>query len=292
MLLQKISICLLTAVGCQAFSLHASRKKLADHFRPLNSYSSADDVGPSDYDADSLLDPTVKPLTVDTNEEDSIIREELKRELLLLSSVSDRGIFLSKEEKDIVVDIVTQLEALNPTGDPATQCYGEWDLVLSNTQSFRSSPFFQAIRTVLGDKASTDNALMLHEAATSIGKVGRVRQFINENGSFISEVDLKVGLIPGLPASASGTVVTKATFNIVGAQQWDLYIQTTQVKKSNIPFLDQFLEDHPMELPVGDVYDRVRGSVPIASLKTYYVDDSLRITRDVDDNFYVFSRVV
>ncbi len=47
-----------------------------------------------------------------------------------------------------------------------------------------------------------------------------------------------------------------------------------------------------MELPVGDVYGRVRGSVPIASLKTYYVDDSLRITRDVDDNFYVFSRVV
>jgi hypothetical protein len=286
MLLQKIPLCILV-VSCQAFSPNVINH---DQFFALHSYSSAEDVGPSDYDPDTLLDPTVKSLSVDTNKEDAIIREELKRELLLLSSVSDRGLFLSNEEEDIVIDIVTQLEALNPTGDPARECYGEWDLVLTSTQSFRSSPFFQAIRTVLGDKASADNAFMLHEAATSIGKVGRVRQFINEDGSFVSEVDLKVGM-PGLPVAASGTVVTKATFEVVGAQQWDLYIQTTQVKKSNIPFLDQLLEDYPVELPVGDVYDRVRGSIPVATLKTFYVDDSLRITRDVDDNFYVFSRV-
>jgi hypothetical protein len=287
MLLQKIVIFCLVGYS-QAFcpSVLARSKCSA-----LNSYSPADDVGPSDYDSDTLLDPLVKNLCVDTNEEDESIREELKRELLLLSSVSDRGLFLSKEEKDIVVDIVTQLEALNPTGNPAKKCYGEWDLVLTSTQAFRSSPFFQAIRTVLGDKNSADNAFMLHEAATSIGKVGRVRQLISKDGSFISEVDLKVGVMPGMPVSVSGTVVTKAIFEVVGSQQWDVSIQSTQVKKSNIPFLDQLLEDYPLELPVGDVYDRVRGSVPVATLKTFYVDDSLRITRDVDDNFFVYSAV-
>lgn len=209
---------------------------------------------------------------------------------MILSSVSDRGLFLSKEEKDIVVDIVTQLEALNPSGEPARESFGEWDLVLTSTQSFRSSPFFQAIRTVLGDKDSADNAFSLHEAATSIGKVGRVRQIIGEDGSFVSEVDLEVGLIPGIPFSVKGTVVTKASFDIVGAEQWDLYITTTQVKNSNIPFFDQFIDDYPLELPVGDAYDRIRGSVPVSNLKTYYADEELRITRDVDDNFYVFSR--
>lgn len=252
-------------------------------------FSTIDDDSPSDYDPDSLLDPNLKDFTVDTNEEDESIRTELKRELLLLSSVSDRGLFLSTEEKSIVEDIVTQLEALNPTSETASQSYGVWDLVCTNTQAFRSSPFFQTIRSVLNDKMSADNAFNLHAAATSVGKVGRVRQVIQENGKFTSEVDLEVGLLPGMPMTMKGTVITNAFFEIIGAEQWELSIDSTMVKKSNIPIFDQLLDEIP-NLPVGDIYNRVRGSVPTIHLKTYYVDDSVRITRDVDDNFYVFVR--
>jgi len=253
-------------------------------------YSTTDDVGPSDYDSNTLLDPNVKPMLIDLNPEDELIRDDLKRELLLLSSVSDRGLFLSIEEKDIVVDIITQLEALNPTKETARECYGEWELVLASTQAFKTSPFFQAIRVVLDDKTAADNVFSLHEAATSIGKVGRVKQIVGEDGSFTSEVNLEVGIMPGMPFTVKGTVVTKAGFEIIGSEQWDVSIRTTQVKKSNIPILDQVLDQYPFELPVGDIYNRVRGSIPVVSLKTFYVDDSMRITRDVDDNFYVFSR--
>ena len=252
-------------------------------------FSTIDDDSPSDYDPDSLLDPNLKDFTVDTNEEDESIRTELKRELLLLSSVSDRGLFLSTEEKSIVEDIVTQLEALNPTSETASQSYGVWDLVCTNTQAFRSSPFFQTIRSVLNDKTSADNAFNLHAAATSVGKVGRVRQVIQENGKFTSEVDLEVGFLPGMPMTMKGTVITNARFEIIGAEQWELSIDSTMIKKSNIPILDQLLDEMP-KLPVGDFYNRVRRSVPTVYLKTYYVDDSVRITRDVDENFYVFVR--
>lgn len=278
---------LVLAASCQAFFIPPS---LCTRIR-TSVKSTIEDVGPSDNDPDESLDPFFKALAIDTNSEDEQIRDELKRELLLLASVSDRGLFLSSEEKDIVVDIITQLEALNPTGATAMECYGEWDLVLSNTQSFRSSPFFQSIRSALNDKTTADNAFSLHEAATSIGKVGRVKQVISEDGYFTSEVELEAGLMPGMPFSIKGTVITKARFEIVGEEQWDIFIQTTQVKNSNVPFLDQLLDDFPVELPVGDLYDMARGSVPGFSLKTYYVDDTLRITRDVDDNFYVFSRV-
>ena len=278
---------LVLVASCQAFFIPPS---LYTRIR-TSVKSTIEDVGPSDYDPDTSLDPFIKSLSIDINSEDEEIRDELKRELLLLASVSDRGLFLSSEEKDIVIDIITQLEALNPTRATAMECYGEWDLVLTSTQAFRSSPFFQSIRSVLNDKSTADNAFSLHEAATSIGKVGRVKQLISEDGFFTSEVELEAGLMPGMPFSAKGTVITKAKFEIVGEDQWDLFIQTTQVKNSNVPFLDQLLDDFPVELPVGDLYNMARGSVPGFSFKTSYVDDTLRITRDVDENFYVFSRV-
>jgi len=281
---------MLLASSCRAFSPISITIPKQHTYRTSLCSTTQDDVGPSDYDPDTILDATLKLLTVETNAEDELIRTELKRELLLLSSVSDRGLFLSKEEKDIVVDIVTQLEALNPTGDPARECIGEWDLVMTSTQAFRSSPFFQAVRAVLNDGDTAENAFNFHEATTSVGKVGRVRQIIREDGSFVSEVDLELGLMPGMPVTIKGTVVSKATYEVIGPEQWDLTIATTQIKRSNVPFLNQLLDNYPLEVPVGDVYDKIRGSVPVAKLKTYYVDDSLRITRDLDDNFYVFSR--
>jgi hypothetical protein len=41
---------------------------------------------------------------------------------------------------------------------------------------------------------------------------------------------------------------------------------------------------------VRDVFTTLLGDTPVVLLKTYYVDEGIRITRDVDDNFYVFSR--
>jgi hypothetical protein len=58
----------------------------------------------------------------------------LKRELLLLASVTNRGEYASADERDIAIDLVAQLEALNPTAEPAAHCEGEWDLCLSSTQ--------------------------------------------------------------------------------------------------------------------------------------------------------------
>lgn len=263
----------------------------------------SDEFGVSDYSQDDLPPPT-KQLTVDTDEDDAIIRDELKRELLLLSSITNRGQHASNDESNIMIDIVTQLEALNPTPEPAARMNlsGEWDLCLTSTQAFRSSPFFQSIRAIFGggdkqgsdggggDAAVAENAFRLHDAATSVGKVGRVRQVIGEDGTFVSEVDIEVGLLGGLPVVVKGTVVTSATYEVTGPETFDLVVGSTSVKRSNVPFLDQLLDDYPVEVPVGDIYGALRGSVPVAKLKTFYIDEAMRITRDQDDNFYVFCR--
>eukprot|EP00525_Craspedostauros_australis_P006565 CAMPEP_0198127398 /NCGR_PEP_ID=MMETSP1442-20131203/47040_1 /TAXON_ID= /ORGANISM="Craspedostauros australis, Strain CCMP3328" /LENGTH=292 /DNA_ID=CAMNT_0043787363 /DNA_START=10 /DNA_END=888 /DNA_ORIENTATION=- len=252
----------------------------------LHSYQ---DDAPSDYDQSDLVSST-QDLVVDDDENDVIIREDLKRELLLLASITNRGEYASREERDIVVDLVTQLEALNPTAEPASNANGEWDLCISSTQFFRSSPFFQAIRVAAGDnnKAYAENFFDLHDRATAAGRVGRVRQIITQD-TMISEVDLEVGVLPGLPIRFDGTVVTDAELSIRSADLWELKVRNTQVKGSNIPILNQLMDDLKVDLPVGDFYDQI-GSSPVIPMKTFYVDDSLRITRDIDDNFYVFSR--
>lgn len=63
---------------------------------------------PSDYDPQDLP-PVEKSVSVSYSDEDEAIRDALKRELLLLASVTNRGEYASSEERDLVIDIVTQL---------------------------------------------------------------------------------------------------------------------------------------------------------------------------------------
>ena len=176
---------------------------------------------------------------------------------------------------------------------------GEWDLCLSSTQAFRSSPFFQSIRALFGDgedKSIAENGFSLHALATSTGKVGRVRQTIqpdttkNDSLSLTSAVDIEVGIFPSVPAKVKGTVITTATVDVVSSELWEMYVKGTKVIGSNVPLLDQLLDDYPIEVPVGELYQKIRGTVPTANIKTLYVDESMRIARDMDDNFYVFTR--
>jgi len=248
------------------------------------------DDAPSDYDAEDLT-PAKKSVEFDTREEDSEIRDALKRELLLLSSVTNRGEYASPEERDIFVDLITQLEALNPTLDPARNCVGEWDLCCTNTQAFRSSPFFMAIRSAVGNdnKSIALNGFDIHDRATAASRIGRVRQTITKD-SLVSEVDLEVGMMPGLPVVVKGTVITTASLNTVAPETWEVSVEGTKVKRSNIPFLDQYLDDNSLELPIGQVYSTILGKIPASLLKTFYVDEGIRITRDEDDNYFVFVR--
>jgi hypothetical protein len=137
-----------------------------------------------------------------------------------------------------------------------------------------------------------ENAFDIHDKATTASRVGKVRQIIDDdNRELVSEYELSVGLIPGLPFVVKGTVVTSAELRVIAPETWELRVKGTKVKGSNVPFFDQFLDDNAVELPVGELYKTVNGDIPVAVLKTFYVDEAMRITRDVDDNFYVFTRV-
>ena len=97
-------------------------------------------------------------------------------------------------------------------------------------------------------------------------------------------------MLPGLPVRVKGTVVTSAELTAIAPETWEMRVRGTKVNKSNVPFLDQYLDDSAFEIPIGEAYKAISGNVPNAILKTFYVDEGMRITSDVDDYFFVFTR--
>lgn len=247
-----------------AFTVPVSAGKAATTASQLLAYF--DEGSPSDYDTEDLT--AKKEIAVDTDDDDAEIRDALKRELLLLSSVTNRGECATKDEQNILIDLVNQLEALNPTAEPASMCEGEWSLCLSSTQLFRSSPFFQSLRVAVGEdnKQIAYNGFELHDRATTGSRIGRVRQIVTSD-KLVSEVELEVGFMPGLPFRIKGTVVTTASLNVAGSAAWELEIENTQVVGSNVPLLNQVMDDLKFEMPVGDMYKTVQGKVPVVEMK-------------------------
>lgn len=407
----------LSSTEALCFVHRSNSKTSCARFFPLFLSTYSDDGSPSDYDIEDLVDrrgsrtsrsavgstegSAFNSNTKNSNdEEDASIREALKRELLLLSSITNRGEYATIDEQNVLVDIVVQLEALNPTPQPALSLLqmdvnfpkeylsssvssspSVWDLCLSSTQFFRCSPFFQSIRAAASEigenaggvgvnefgnsnfnapnfKSIIDNAFDIHDRATTASRIGRVRQTISpssngDNIQLISEVDLEVGVIPGLPFRVKGTVVTTANvvMDSITSDAFELQIVSTRIKNSNVPIVNQlqFLggeglftsrsniqipsvgDNDPVqeesqqesgfsrslnslssffngflasgsgamnerrtpaqgEFPVGQIYESLLGSVPKIPNKTYFLDESMRITRDQDDNFFVFTR--
>jgi len=87
-----------------------------------------------------------------------------------------------------------------------------------------------------------------------------------------------------------GDVITTASLDVVSSDTFETKIESTHVEGSNVPFLNEWLDDPRLELPVGNFYKTLRGEVPVVTTKTFYVDEAMRIVRDVDDNFFVFTR--
>merc|ERR1719420_2532499 len=103
----------LVADVARSFTLPPATASLTLQRPSSRLFSMPDDPYPSDYDADDL-ESAVRQVAVDTVADDASIRDELKRELILLASVTNRGMCASAEEENLVSELVSELEGLNP----------------------------------------------------------------------------------------------------------------------------------------------------------------------------------
>ena len=196
---------------------------------------------------------------------------------------------------------------------------GTWELLYSNTQLFRSSPFFLAGRSTCKTPEQArqyDWFCDMHRAALAISTIGTVRQIISGNGRLVNEFEVRVGAVPflsdflpglrysgGLPFTIDGAIVSTADAAAApssssddDAAEWELHMDTVEIRGSNVPFLRNLLDSENVALRSRDLSkvleDNVDGyEVPRPVLRTTYVDDGMRIVRDVDDNVFVYGRV-
>ena len=139
-------------------------------------------------------------------------KEEMMENLLFLQSVAtitSRGEYASKAQKNAIQTVVAKLEASNPNPEPTITTdlmEGTWELVLAdNGQLFRSSPFFMAGRAVCTTPEQAkqyDWFCSMHRKALAISNIVSVRQVVSRDrlvSEFVSQEEQDVAASPVLP---------------------------------------------------------------------------------------------
>jgi hypothetical protein len=253
--------------------------------------------------------PSTLPSSPSTATDEKSIEDNILF-LQSLGAITGRGEFANPTQHMSADTVVSMLEKNNPTSKPtqSDKIYGRWELVYCSTQLFRSSPFFMAGRAVCKTDQERDRYNWfcdMHRKALAISSIRSVRQIVTRTNRLVSEFDVSAGSIPflsdftpfrysgGWPVTVDGALVSSADWTpTADGNAFSLYVDTVQVKGSNIPGLRQLL-DSGLQLEsrgLANVLEEVIPSyaTPRPVFQTTYLDDRLRISRDQDNNIFCY----
>ena len=226
-----------------------------------------------------------------------------------LGAITNRGEFATPQQKEAASSVITALEAIIVEDDDEpnnnnNMLQGTWELVYSNTQLFRASPFFLAGRatcTTPEQAQQYDWFCDMHRKALAMSQIRAVRQIVTPD-QLISEFEVEAGSVPfvstysgGLPVTITGAIVSTADLTYLTNTQWELFMDTVEIKGSNLPLLRQLLDIPSVQLATRDLSNAIESVVPEYSppkpaLRTTYCTEQYRISRDQDDNVFVYVR--
>jgi len=262
---------------------------------------------------------------------------EVKERMLKLAALTDRGqrtnalVAATFQEEKAEMRRLCEALCNNASSSAAAAApprkehvAGAWDLVYSDVEVFRSSPFFLAVEKALGDKAKSDLFFKLHLLQTcswGASTVGRVSQRIDfERGQLESEFDTTLFGLTVLPIigwfkllpTFGGRVVTLATdleFVAPGeagnprsdAPELRMVLEKTRVVDApgvkRIPLVAGLLMER--WAPVRGVWKLLPwnggpldGRDPSCSVWVTYSDDDMRIAQDMHGALFVYVRPV
>ena len=228
-------------------------------------------------------------------------RRPLKTAILALAARTKRGEIATSSEKELMSELVSKLESYNPIENPCQneKSLGKWELIYSNTNLFRSSPFFMAARAVCKTEIEAERFNLfcdLHRDALSFTNMGKITQVVTET-SLTSEFETFVPIIAGLPIIIKGTIMSNSEIVTKLNNSWIIMMDKVRIKEntSNIPILNNLL-DQFTGLPIRQLGNTLENIVngytnPKPEFRCYYIDTHMRISRDQDDNIFVYNRV-
>ena len=243
-----------------------------------------------------------------------IEKEKLKQEIYKLSALTDRGQrlnkFISPIYQEKLIKINNLINDLKVYSEPLTEdiISGEWELIFSNVELFRSSPFFLAIEKAFNNKLKSDLFFKLHQLQVSsfgLSTIGKISQNIDfQNKEFLSTFDTIIFGLTTIPIigwfklfpTFGGSVTTLADELVLVDNKLKMSLQKTKVTEvkglNKIPIFSKFLM-HKW-YPVKDVWKKLpwNDADPNCEVSIIFIDEDLRIVNDIYGSIFIYVRPI
>ena len=238
--------------------------------------------------------------------------DELKKHIYQIAAVSDRGQRLNKlispiyEEKSKEMEkIIKSLESFKFEVSKE-KLSGEWELIFSTVELFRSSPFFLAIEKALNNEFKSNLFFKLHQlqvGSFGLSTIGRIFQNIDfEKNEFISTFDTIIFGLTTIPIfgwfkllpTFGGRVITLADELELQGKLLRMNLQKTKVSKveglNKIPIFSTLLMER--WYPVREVWRKLpwNKEIPSCELSIVYLDEEIRIMKDIYGSVFIYIR--
>lgn len=259
----------------------------------------------------------------------------VKAQILQVAALTDRGQRLNtliaptyQEKRGVMNELIESLSAAQ-SGNAVTEeaLEGEWELVFSEVELFRSSPFFLAIEEALNGSPNipalgrwlglTDPTkkaelfFKLHQLQVlswGVSTVGRIAQNLDfKKQTLESSFDTTIFGLTVIPIigwfkllpTFGGRVVTEADRLVLEGSTLRMELSRTRVITApgveRIPLVDKLLMDR--WYPVNAVWKLLPwnggpfdGRAPTCSMEVVYVDEQMRVSRDGAGAVFVYCR--
>ena len=237
---------------------------------------------------------------------------EIKKKIYQIAAITDRGQRLNKLIAPIYQEKLKEMEKLikdleNFNSEISEErLSGEWELIYSTVELFRSSPFFLAIERALNNEFKSNLFFKLHQlqvGSFGLSTIGRIAQNIDfDKKEFISTFDTIIFGLTTFPIlgwfkllpTFGGRVITVADELVLNNKIIKMNLQKTKVTKleglNKIPFFSKLLMDR--WYPVKEVWDKLpwNKETPHCQISVIYLDEELRVMKDIYGSIFIYIR--
>ena len=240
-------------------------------------------------------------------------KKKIKEKIYKISAKTDRGQRLNKliapmyqENLKEIRFLTKELIAFNSEINEE-KLNGDWELIFSDVELFRSSPFFLAIEKALDNQKRSDLFFKLHQlqvCSFGLSTIGRVSQKINfAKREFISTFDTTIFGLTTIPIfgwfkllpTFGGRVITLADEISLNKNVLRMTLQKTKVSEveglKRIPIFSNLLMEK--WYPVKIIWEKLPWNINEPSLEIIikYLDEDMRIIEDLYGSIFVYVRV-
>ncbi len=237
---------------------------------------------------------------------------EIKNKIYQIAAITDRGQRLNPFISPIYQEKLNEMDVLikdlekHNSAISEEKLSGEWELIYSTVELFRSSPFFLAIEKALNDEYKSKLFFKLHQlqvGSFGLSTIGRIAQNIDfDKKEFISTFDTIIFGLTTIPIlgwfkllpTFGGRVITLADELVLKDNSIQMSLQKTKVSKveglNKIPIFSEILMDR--WYPVKEVWEKLPWNKEAPSCEVYviYLDEDLRIMKDIYGSIFIYIR--